>query len=74
MMSTRLLAVMTGGLLRLVGAKSNRTRRSTYRSVENRHRKDGHNDSRPIGFSFHERLKPTTITVSTCPMNLSAKT
>jgi hypothetical protein len=71
MMSTGLLAVMTAGLLHLVGAKSNRTRGSTYRSVEDCHGEDGHDDSGPIGISFHKHLKPTTIFVSPCPMQRS---
>lgn len=71
MMSTGLLAVMAGGLLRLVGAKSNRTRRSTYRSVENCHRKDGHNDSRPLGISLHKHFKPITNCIWPWRMQLS---
>ena len=70
-MTACLFAVMTGGLLHLVGAKSNRTCSSTYRSVEHCHREDGNDDSCPIGFSFHEHLKPTTIFVSPCPMQRS---
>jgi hypothetical protein len=63
--SASLLAVMPGGLPHLVGAKSDRACSSTYRSVEHRHREDGHDNSRPVSISVHEHLKPTIIDTRT---------
>jgi len=53
MMGGGILAIVTGRLLRVLGAKSNRTRSRAHRSIEHRHRTNGNDDSCRAGVSIH---------------------